>query len=58
MLMLFNDGAQVHTGYIDRINVVLITQCIKKQRDNLERQIFKLSATQVEVVNQELLPNE
>ena len=39
MLMLYNDGAQVHTGYIDRTNVVLITQCIKKQRDSLERQI-------------------
>ena len=39
MLMLYNDGAQVHTGYMDRTNVVLITQCIKKQRDNLERQI-------------------
>jgi hypothetical protein len=41
MLMLYNDGAQVHTGYIDRTNVVLITQCIKKQRDNLERQILE-----------------
>lgn len=34
----------MHTGYIDRTNVVLITQCIKKQRDNLERQIL-LGAT-------------